>query len=311
MPRGIAADARISSGCAAAWPLACPRLIFRAVVIYLAAGIATFAAYRITGNADLIEFFFRVPGAIAAVALATLQLALSTLVCRQFETSEPMGIAWQFISLAAACEVAATLANQIFAVNSILNPLRLASWWSEPAAAGIHQFGFIMGGTLRFALLALGLFGALRVYQRSGFLGRLTKPDLALLALGALYVIWEFVDLGIALQKGKQPSWTEIAGWPVDPLLWVLLLEALWLYRSVRRMGTSRVGRCWMAFSAGIGLVLVGDILLWAAAYGYVRWPWTALGWYVWLPAGAAFALAPAYQLEAIRHAVGTSSRRG
>ena len=302
----MAAGSGISSGLWAACPAVCATWILRGVAIYLAAGLATFAAYFITGKSGAIEFFFRVPGAMAAITMAILQLACSFLVCRQFAASEPMGIAWQFISLSAACEVAATLANQIFATNSILNPLRVASWWSEPAALGFHQFGFIMEGSLRFALLALGLFGALRVYRRSGFLGRLTRADLLLLALGALYVVWEFADVGIALQKGKRPGWTEMAGWPVDPLLWVLLLEALWLYRSVRSMGSSRVGRCWMAFSAGIGFVLLGDILLWASAYGYVKWPWSALEWYVWLPAGAAFALAPAYQLDAIRLAVGT-----
>jgi len=63
------------------------------------------------------------------------------------------------------------------------------------------------------------------------------------------------------------------------------------------------VNRCWIAFSMGIALVVLGDICIWANAYGYLRNSWSYIEWYVWLPAGAAFALAPVYQMEVIQKA--------
>lgn len=38
--------------------------------------------------------------------------------------------------------------------------------------------------------------------------------------------------------------------------------------------------------------------------YASLVWPWNTVVWYVWLPAGCAFALAPAHQLETIYQAV-------
>ena len=57
------------------------------------------------------------------------------------------------------------------------------------------------------------------------------------------------------------------------------------------------------AFSVGIFLLLVGDVMIWATVWGYLPWPWSGLGWFVWIPAAAAFALAPLYQWEAMRSA--------
>jgi hypothetical protein len=43
-----------------------------------------------------------------------------------------------------------------------------------------------------------------------------------------------------------------------------------------------------------------GDASLWAANAGLLSAPMTALSWYIWFFASAAFASAPAYQLAAI-----------
>jgi hypothetical protein len=127
--------------------------------------------------------------------------------------------------------------------------------------------------------------------------------DALLLTAFAAYCIREGMDLVAALRMGKQPPLREILLWPVDPVLWLLLAEAILLHRSVQRTGMGLIGRCWRTFSAGIFLVLLGDVMIWATAYGYLPWPWSSLQWYVWMPASASFALAPAYQLEAIRWA--------
>ncbi len=116
------------------------------------------------------------------------------------------------------------------------------------------------------------------------------------------YVAWE-VFATITALRVRNTSVFEAASWPVDPLLWFLLAEALLLRRSAGEMGGGSVARCWKSLAAGVMLVALGDILLLAWRMGYVPWPYSAIEWYVWLPAGAAFALAPAYQLESIAHA--------
>lgn len=284
-------------------PLGCTTLILLVTAAHLAVGLAVLGVYLVSGNASWVEEFFRVPGGLLLVALAGMQLGYSFLAWRGFGRGEPMRSAWGFISLAAACELAGTLAIQILSVDSIVNPLRGTAFWSD--AAWIRQAGLIAGGTCRFACLATGLFYALRVYRHAGFLARLLWPDRLILGVMAGYIVWEFADVAIAVRHGKHPGAAEMAGWPVDPLLWALLVEAMLLYRSVRAMGSGWIGRCWMAFAVGVALVALGDISIWAAAYGYLPWPWSALEWYVWLPASAAFALAPAYQLHAMRVASG------
>jgi hypothetical protein len=165
------------------------------------------------------------------------------------------------------------------------------------------EFGHLFQGTLRFSLLAAGLLAVLRLYWRSGFLGRLRAFDWVVIGAFSVYCLQEARGVFEALIAGKHPGWSEILGWPVDPLLALLLAEALLLHRSVQRTGVGLIGRCWHTYSTAIALVLVGDFLLFATAYGYLPWPWSSLSWYVWVPAGAAFALAPAYQLEAIHSA--------
>jgi hypothetical protein len=134
-------------------------------------------------------------------------------------------------------------------------------------------------------------------------------PDFVVLAAFFIFLIRNVVDVVRAVHAGKQPQIWEILGWPVDPLLLVLLIEGFFLFRSSRHLGAGRIGLCWSALSAAVFLTALGDVGSWAANYGYIPWPWSSLTWYVWLPAAAAFARAPAFQLEVIRHAAGQRSR--
>ncbi len=68
-------------------------------------------------------------------------------------------------------------------------------------------------------------------------------------------------------------------------------------------MGAGWISKCYGAFSVGIFLTLVGDVTIWATSWGYLPWPWSALGWYVWIPTAVAFALAPVYQWDAMQSA--------
>ncbi|MBS1854010.1 MAG: hypothetical protein JST11_01490 [Acidobacteria bacterium] len=210
--------------------------------------------------------------------------------------------AWTLFRMSAACDLAGAVTSQVLASDGRMNPLRWTSLWSEDTAACLHKTGLILGGTLRYALLAWALWYALKAYRRSGLLARFRIADRIALAVMGGYIIWEAFATITALRV-RSTSFFEVAGWPVDPLLWFLLAEALLLRRSASEMGGGSIARCWKALSTGVILVALGDILLLAWNMGYLPWPYSAIEWYVWLPAGAAFALAPAYQLESIAHA--------
>jgi hypothetical protein len=126
-----------------------------------------------------------------------------------------------------------------------------------------------------------------------------------------IYVLVEAWAVYEAIKRGKHPGLGEILHYPTDLLLLLLLWEALMLYRSVGQMGASWVGWCWKAFSTAIMLTAMGDLMSLAAAYSMISWPWSAVNWFVWFPAAAAFAAAPTYQLDAIALARTGPSRKG
>ena len=284
-------------------PIGCSGFIVIATLLYLVGGLAAYVLWQFTGNPLWIEQFFGLPSVIVLIWLAALQLWFSVQVCAEFSPDEPMRLAWQLISGAALFNLVGTIGVQVFSGQKDWNPLVHTSWWSGPLGKTIFDTGQVLQGTCRFALLAAGLWCVLMLYRESGFLGRLHVFDWLLLTASVAYFIREASDLIAALLAGKQPRLGEILLWPVDPILCLLFAEAMLLHRSVQRTGMGLIGRCWRTFSAGIFLILLGDVMIWATAYGYLPWPWSSLEWYVWMPAAAAFALAPAYQLEAIRRA--------
>ena len=270
---------------------------------YLALGLATFAAWLLTGDDSWVSGFFHLPGALVALWLSASSLVLGDRARSCFAAGEPMHSVWSLFRLSAACDLTGAVATQLLASESPLNPLYRRSFWSDDFADRLRQTGLILGGTCRYALLAWALWYALQAYRRSGLLARYRATDhLVLCAMGA-YVIYEMFEVITAVRGGLKQTVAQIAGWPVDPLLWFLLAQALLLQRSAREMGAGWIGRCWKALSAGVMLVALGDIALLAARLGYLPWPYSALEWYIWLPAGAAFALAPAFQVEAVAHA--------
>jgi hypothetical protein len=278
-------------------------VVLRVTGAYLAIGLVWFAVWRWTGNDRWIEEFFKIPGALLLVSLATIQLWFSLMVLREFSPEQPMRKAWTLIAYSAGFDLAGAICIQVLAIHSALNPLTSMAWWDGSTANSIRDFGVVLGGTCRFALLAAGLAWALRVYRRSRLLARLTALDWIVLSTVAIYMALEFHGVVKALRSGRQFTPAMVLEWPTDPLLLLLLAEALLLYRSVQQMGSGWIGRCWRAFSVAIFLTVAGDISIWATSWGYLPWPWSSLGWYIWLPAAAAFALAPVCQFEAIHYA--------
>ena len=280
-----------------------------ATVAYLSLGLAMFAVWLVTEDDRWVTGFFKVPGALMALCLAGMSLALSCRAVACFAPGEPMHSAWSLFRLSAMCDVLNVLAIQFFAATSELNPLLHSPFWGQDFAERCRTTGMIMGGTVRYTLLACALWYALKAYRKTGLLARYRAADHAVLTAMAAFVIYEMLEVITVLRTGKEDLGM-VLGWPVDPLLWFLLAEALLLRRSASEMGGGWIGRCWKALSLGVMLVAVGDVFLMVTRLGYLPWQYGAIGWYIWLPAGAAFALAPAYQVEAVAQAAGIRAVR-
>lgn len=271
---------------------------------YLVIGIAAFAAWRITSNDAWVESFFRIPGALLSLFLASVQLCFSLRVLRHFLPHEAMHRVWLCIAGSAAFDLAGTIFSQILSAKTLLNPLASTTWWSDDRGVLLREYGLLLGGTCRFGLLAMALWLVLRIFRRRGLLARMKAIDWLVWAAMGAYVVREALDVWEASKVRSFPL-VEIAGWPVDLLLLLLLAEATLLYRSGQPMRSGTISRCWNAIALGVLLVCVGVVMQWTGRYGFLPWPWISLVWYIWLPAGAAFALAPILQLEAIQEAYG------
>ena len=270
---------------------------------FLAGAAATHLQWFHTGDDRWAVAYVRTMGAAVLAALPAAAAWLSYQISREFSPREPMQAAWRLIAGSALFDLGGQFASQVLPVNFPGNPLVWFDWWSPGAGEGLREWGLFLGGPCRFALLAVALYYALEVYRRAGFLGRFRGLNRPVLAGMAAYVVVEAWATGAAIWRGKTPGLAEVAHYPTDPLLCVLLAEAMLLYRSAQEMGRGWVGRCWTSIGVGVFLVSMGDMLLMATNYGYLPWPSASIGWYVWFPAAAAFAIAPTYQLDAIAHA--------
>lgn len=274
-------------------------LIARVTAAYLAVGVLALGAWLITGNPAWAVEFFQVPAAVLMVCLALIEFWLASLVIRHFSSDDLLRPGWTLIAASAGCQLIGMVCSQVLGSQSRINPLVLSPHATSLVPLMRHV-GLLAGGTFRYGFLAGGMVFALKAYRQSGLNGRMRWIDWVASIAFAVFLVRNVVDVVVAVRAGKTLDIWEVLGWPVDPLLWVLLLQALLLFRSTGQMGNGRIGLCWRAFSVAIFLTALGDVGLWAVNYGYLPWPWSSVTWYLWLPASAAFARAPAFQLEII-----------
>lgn len=279
------------------WPQV-RKFIVTGTIAYLA-GAVVISLFESTPDLRWLVFYTRVAGTLLLALFTAAAVAFSYRVTHAFSPGEPLLPGWRLIALSAALDLVATLLVQVLGTESILNPLTGRAWWPR-LASDVRAWGLFLGGPCRFAFLSAGLLFALEVYRRSGLLGRLMIRDRIVLALMTVYVLTEAWAVVVAIQHGKRPELWEVLHYPTDPLLLVLLGQAMLLHRSAAEMGAGWVGSCWNAFGGAIVLTVAGDLLDLAANYSYIPWPWSAIGWFIWIPAAAVFAAAPTYQLQAI-----------
>lgn len=279
------------------------KLILFGVGIHLAVALYTYIAWELTGDDYALNLFFRYQGTIYFVACSSIELGMSLFAWRQFSPGEPLRRAWSLITMAAACHFAGGVFQHLLGSDSRLNPLRYCCGYllETIPAESLHQFGLLVSGPLAMIFLGGGLWVVLRIYSRLGLLVRLTKIDFVLLFIVILYTL-RFVYELIEWFRISAVTLTlnNVFSWASDPLLCLLLLEAIYIRRAVINMGGGLIARCWGAFTVAIFITSVGDIGLWDMSHGYLSAGLSALTWYVWFLASAAFALAPTYQVEVL-----------
>jgi hypothetical protein len=232
---------------------------------------------------------------LSVIGMAAAQAWLCVLALRAFEAGAPMRRAWLFITLSAVTHVAAGVLSQVPAAASLLNPLV-----TPGRAEQIRRTALLLDGPMQMALLAAGLLVALRVLWRLGFW---VRPKATGWAVTGVLVLFTLTRSG-QMAAGQFTTDTAIS-LVRSLLLSVLAVEALFLWLSAARMGKGPIAKCWRAFAIGIFVIGFGEAALWAIGSYFPGWLVAALEWYVWFPAVAVFALAPAHTVAAVRRATG------
>jgi uncharacterized membrane protein len=274
------------------------RLIWTLLALHLTLGMIVYAHFLVTGRYVLLGWYFSALGSLFFLVMAATECCLA-MVCRSwFDSDEPMRLAWGMIACAALARLAGSLLR---AVSDGHLPWGYWHQLSQPFGglfASLSQLGLVVGGPLSMAFLAIGLGRVLAIQRKFHFAGSLTRGDKALLVL---VVAFSISQLSINLPLlWNHPSLGTMLLWLSDPLLSLLLIEAILVRRSVIRMGQGLVAKCWGMFVLAIVITSAGDAAIWASSHNLLSESATALSWYIWFAAAAAFASAPAYQLAAI-----------
>jgi hypothetical protein len=274
------------------------RLIWTLLALHLSLGMIAYVHFLVTGQYVLLGWYFGTLGSLFFLVMTATECCLA-FVCRSwFDSDEPMRLAWGMIACAALARLVGVLLR---AVSDGRLPWGYWHNLNGPSGglfANLSQMGLVVGGPLSMAFLAIGLGRVLGLQRKFHLVGSLTRGDKALLFLVLAFSISQ-LSINLPL-LGSHPSLGTMLLWLSDPLLSLLLIEAILVRRSVIRMGQGLVAKCWGMFVLAIVVTSAGDASIWASSHNFLSESMTALSWYIWFVAAAAFASAPAYQLAAI-----------
>lgn len=203
--------------------------------------------------------------------------------------------------IAALCQVVGIFLSHILCTDSNINPLYvLKVSWYKNAAAILFPLGISIGGPLQLLALGGGLFLALRLCRKFEIPGKMKTVDWVILGIIITYTLHvAYVVIRLRWGAAPAPRFWEVMNWVNDPLLCVLLYFAFFLRRSVVQMGSGFVTKCWSAYVVAVLGTSVASMVMWATNFGILPYPQSAIVWYLWPIIYAAYALGPAYQVEA------------
>ena len=274
-----------------------PSLVVGIAAVVLAASALAAICFAAGPGAWLVALF-RYPVPLTVLAVNVTGLVLCGMARREFLPEELLHRVWTLAMWAAGCLVTSGLALVLAGSGWFVGAGMAGAWLREAWT----RIGMALGGPVHTALLAAGFWAALGVYRRAGMLARPRGSDWLSIALA---VVFGAGNAGGWLwgKPGEQAGIAAMAGWLHGPLLGALLIEATLIRRSATQMGRGLIARCWDAFTLGIIVLFAMELAAWASRHSPIPAPMGATGWYLWLVASAAFAMAPAYQVEACRRA--------
>jgi hypothetical protein len=274
-------------------------MIWILLAFHLTLGMIAYAHFLVTGQYVVLGWYFSTLGTLFFLLMTAIECSLAVICRSWFDPDEPMRLAWGMIACAALARLAGVLLR---AVSDGHLPWgywhRFGGQLSGGLFTNLSQIGLVVGGPLSMAFLAVGLGRVLGIQRKFHLLGSLTRGDKALLVLVVAFSVSQ-LSINLPLLGGHQSLGT-ILLWLSDPLLSLLLIEAILVRRSVIRMGQGLVAKCWGMFVLAIVITSAGDATIWASSRNLLSESMTALSWYIWFVAAAAFASAPAYQLAAM-----------
>jgi hypothetical protein len=276
------------------------RWIWTLLALHLLVGLGVYLHYLITREYTLLNWYFSGVGPLFFLLMTASECSLALICCSWFDRDEPMRLAWSMIACAALARFTGTILRQISPEHWPWKAARLFDSLAPAAEAHIGEIGMVIGGPVAMAFLAVGLWRVLRIERRFHLIGPPTRGDKALIAVILAFTISQLTEILPLVWQWNHPTYTTVLLWLSDPLLSLLLVEAVLIRRSVLRMGRGLVAQCWGMLVVAIVSTSAGDAALWATEHNLLPEFVAPLGWYIWFVAAAAFACAPAYQLSAI-----------
>jgi hypothetical protein len=275
-------------------------IVWLVAAIQLGFGLAALALWAFRVDAGFFTSFFPLQSSFFLLVYAVLGYLLSLACWRQFESGEPLRWTWLLIASGSGCRVIGLI------VSNFVGGLASPNIGADPApaattAAALREMGSTFGGPLNMVLLAAGLLVVVGLYKKVGLLRRPSLSDWIPLGLVGLFIASQLVEFARWNAALREPATIlKWIGWITDPLLGLLLLEALLLRRAILNSGGGLIARCWRAYAAAIFLTSVGNAGSWAVNTGLLNWRYHYCNAFIWFLAAIAFALGPAYQFEAI-----------
>lgn len=268
----------------------------------LAVGLVAYGHFLLTGSYDLLILFFRNAGAAFLLIVTSAAAYFADRARSQFDVMEPLHLAWTMVFLSASCEVAGALGVQVLSMDIAWNPLVLLGVFNGQRARTLRGAGLVVGGPVALALLSAGLSRVLSLKRQLEISGRLTALDRIFIGAIVIFAVAQLYEAHrmMSLNPTAVDS-TQVLLWSTDPLLAVLLIQAVSIRRFALNLGHGLVARCWWMMAAGVAFTSLGDAFMWAETYGMIPTVFYPVGWFIWFFPATAFACAPCFQLEAMR----------
>lgn len=263
--------------------------------VHFLVGLALWLSWRSGGTMEPVVWFIQGPSAVFMFGSAIVETILAFRVWRSFSPKQALWIAWACLTFAGVCRAAGMF------VAHVLTPQR--GLIVIPGLAGntrFHEWGLLFSGPYATLLMLVAFGIAVFTYWRLGARARFRVIDFVVVSVAGVYVGREMYEL-LVLYPGSLRDWTSYWRWAMDPILLLTLIGALTLIRATRMQSGGLVGMTWAMYAVGVFFTFMGNACIWMVNYGHLAWDQaSAVLWFVWLPISTAFAIAPAFQSEAI-----------